>query len=151
MSWTGRRLAGLAAVVFLVVGCNESTAPEFNLAVVNVTDDFAAQSANVLNGNLDQEYTWQNTGTRANVTDATVISSGVARVVIRDAANVIVYDKALTPNSPAPTVTRVAGAAEFDSEPASAEATQVGTAGSWRIEILLSGFSGTLNVRIQKL
>lgn len=153
MSWTGRTFAGLAAVVFLAVGCNESTAPEFNVTVTNNPDDFVAQSVNVINGNLDQEYTWQNSGTRANVTDATIVNGGVARVVIRDAANVIVYDKAVTPNSPAPTQTRVAGAGEFEGEPASVtiEATQAGVAGAWRIEILLSGFSGSLNLRIQKL
>lgn len=153
MSWTGRTLARLAAVVFLAVGCNESTAPELSLTVTNNPDDFVAQSANVLNGNLDQEYTWQNSGTRANVTNATVISGGIARVVIRDAANVVVYDKALTPTSSEPTLTRVAGVRAFDSEPASTviEATQAGVAGAWRVEILLSGFSGNLNLRLQKL
>lgn len=151
MSWNRRTLAGVAAVVLLAVACNESTAPEFNLAVVNNPDSFAAQSASVINGNADQEFTWQNTGTRANVTDATVINGGVSRVVIKDAANVIVYDKSLTPNSPAPTQTRFAGASEFESQPASAEATQAGVAGTWRIEILLSGFSGTFNLLVQKL
>ncbi|HEX6250312.1 MAG TPA: hypothetical protein VFZ56_02630 [Gemmatimonadaceae bacterium] len=151
--WTGRTLVAVAAMIFLVAGCNESTAPEFSLAVVNTTDDFAAQSANVFNGNLDQEFTWQNTGTRANVTDATTINGGVARIVIRDAANVVVYDKALTPESPAPVQPVIAGVAGFDGEPASAAIgpTQAGVAGAWRIEILLSGFSGTLNVRVQKL
>ena len=151
-SLTGRTLVAVAAVIFLA-GCNESTAPEFSLAVVNTTDDFAAQSANVINGNLDQEFTWQNTGTRANVTDATTINGGVARVVIRDAANVVVYDKALTFASPPPLQAGAPGASELDGEPASAviESTQAGVAGAWHIEILLSGFSGTLNVRVQKL
>lgn len=151
MSWTGRTLVGLAALVFLAVGCNESTAPEIRLTVTNNPDDFAAQSVNVLNGNLDQEYTWQNSGTRANVTNATVVSGGIARVVIRDAANVIVYDKALTPTSSEPILTQVAGASDFESQSASAESTQAGVAGTWRIEILLSGFSGTFNLLVQKL
>lgn len=151
MPWTGRTLVGLAALVFLAVGCNESTAPEISLTVTNNPDDFAAQSVNVLNGNLDQEYTWQNSGTRANVTNATVVSGGIARVVIRDAANVVVYDKALTPTSSEPILTRVAGASGFESQPASAESTQAGVAGTWRIEILLSGFSGTFNLLVQKL
>ena len=131
MSRIGRTLAGIAAMVFLVAGCNESTATEFDLTVTNNPDNFVAQSVTVLNESLDREYTWQNSGTRANVTHATIAENGVARIVIRDAANVIVYDKSLTSTL--------------------VEATQVGVAGSWRIEILLSGFSGSVNVRVQKL
>lgn len=126
-----RTLTRMAAVVLLTAACNESTAPGFDLTVTNNPDNFVAQSVSVLNESLDREYTWQNSGTRANVTHATITENGVARIVIRDAANVIVYDKSLTS--------------------ALVEATQPGVAGAWRIEILLSGFSGSVNVRVQKL
>jgi hypothetical protein len=140
-------------MVFLVAGCNESTAPEFDLTVANNPDDFVAQSASVVGGTLDREYTWQNSGTRANVTDVTIINGGVARVVIRDAANVVVYDRAVTYAPGEPTQARVAGSVRLADLPISEVSgpTQVGVAGAWRIEILLSGFSGSLNVRVQKL
>lgn len=126
-----RVLAGAVAVVLIAAACNESTAPGFDLAVINSPDDFIAQSGTVTLESLDREYTWQNSGTRATVTHATTVDGGIARIVIRDASNVIVYDNAL-----------LSGASEQ---------TQAGTSGAWRIEILLSGFSGAVNVRVQKL
>jgi hypothetical protein len=126
-----RTLTGVIAVVMLAAACSESTAPTFELAVSNNPDDFIAQSGTVLNESLDREYTWQNSGTRATVTHATTLDGGIARIVIRDASNFIVYDSALLA--------------------AASEQTQAGAAGSWRIEILLSAFSGSVNVRVQML
>lgn len=123
--------AGVVAVVLFTAACNESTAPEFDLAVINSPDDFIAQSGNVLNVSVDREYTWQNSGTRATIIHATTVDGGIARVVVRDAANAVVYDHSL-----------LSGVSDE---------TQVGVAGTWRIEILLSGFSGSMNVRVQKL
>ena len=125
-------LASAAVAVLITAACNESTAPGFELMVTNNPDDFIAQSpGTVLNESLDREYTWQNSGTRATVTHGTIVDAGIARIVIRDAAGAIVYDRSLTFGM--------------------SEATQVGVTGAWRIEVLLSGFSGTFNVRAQKL
>jgi hypothetical protein len=123
--------AGAVAVIVIMAACNESTAPAFELTVSNNPDDFIAQSVSVLNESLDREYAWQNSGTRATVTHATTVDGGIARIVIRDAANVVVYDRNLLSGL--------------------SEQTQVGTTGAWHIEILLSGFSGAVNVRVQTL
>lgn len=124
-------LASAAVIVLIAVACNESTAPTFELAVTNNPDDFLAQSVTVLNASLDREYTWQNSGTRATITHGTVVDNGAARIGIKDAVGATIYDRALTFGM--------------------SEQTQVGAAGAWRIEILLAGFSGTGNVRVQKL
>lgn len=126
-----RLLAGVVAVVLVAAACNESTAPGFDLAVINSPDDFMAQSGTVLLESLDREYTWQNSGTRATVTHGTTVDGGIARIVIRDASNATVYDSALLSGE--------------------SEQTQAGTAGAWHIEILLTAFSGSVNVRVQKL
>ena len=58
------------------------------------------------------------------------ISSGSARLTLRDAAGTQVYTRTLT-------------------ETGTFSSTS-GTSGNWRIEVLLDGVTGTLNFRVQK-
>jgi hypothetical protein len=76
-------------------------------------------------------YSWSNSGTRATINQSTVTTAGSARFIVRDAAGVVVYDKVLAPSLNEPTT--------------------AGTAGMWTIQLQLTGYSGTLNVRSEKL
>jgi hypothetical protein len=112
-----------------VIACNNSLAP-FQPEVANLTDNFQLQATNVRNLTTVLDYTWQNTGTSANVNQATVASTGTATLTMQDAQSTQVYTKDLTANG------------TFQ--------TTAGTAGAWKIHVVLTNFSGTLNFRAQK-
>ncbi len=82
------------------------------------------------NRSVTLNYTWSNTGTQATVNHSTTTTAGSARLVIRDSANTLVYDETLVPSLNEPTL--------------------AGVAGNWTIQLILSGYSGTLNFRAQK-
>lgn len=122
-------VAGLAFAAMATLACNDSLAP-FQPEIANLTDNFQLQATNVQNVTTTLEYTWQNTGTTANVNQATVLSVGTATITIFDGQNVQVYTKDLTANG------------TFQ--------TTAGTAGAWKIRVVLSNATGTLNFRAQK-
>ena len=117
-------------IVLSIGGCDDSLAP-FQPEIASVTDNFQLQATGVTNLTSTFTYAWQNTGARATVNHSTVTTVGTARVTIRDAAGIVVYDKALAPSLNEP--------------------TGVGTPGAWKIELRLDNYSGTLNFRAQKL
>ena len=124
-------------VVFLLLciaaGCsqrNSLTNPAFQPQIVNQTDNFSLQATNVTNVTQTLNYTWQNTGTSANVNQATQLTAGSATLVILDAGGQQVYTNSLTANGTFPTTT--------------------GTTGGWTVRLILSGVSGTINFRAQK-
>jgi hypothetical protein len=117
--------------VVLLAACSDTAGPTFSPVVTNATDDFQFQATGVTGTTLETVYTWQNTGTAATVTHATLAGNGFARVLLFDGAGTLVYDATL--------------------QPTGSVATAVGVAGSWKIELILTGFSGTLNFRVQKL
>ena len=113
--------------------CSDSTAPllPFQPQINSVQDNFQLQATEVTGVSATQTWSWSNTGTRATVNHSTTTSVGTARVVIRDAAGAVVYDKALLPSLNEPTA--------------------AGAAGTWKVQVTLSSYSGTLNFRAQKL
>ena len=111
------------------IACNDSLAP-FQPEIANLPDNFQAQATGVQNVTSNLEYTWQNSGTTANVNQATVISGGAATLTVLDAQSVQVYTKDLGANG------------TFQ--------TSAGTAGAWKVRVALVNFSGTLNFRLQK-
>jgi len=72
----------------------------------------------------------QNTGTMADVNQATSPSGGSATLTIRDADGTQVYSRGLSDNG------------TFQ--------TNTGSSGDWTIVIELSGADGTFNFRVQK-
>ncbi|MEK6598430.1 MAG: hypothetical protein AABY91_08865, partial [Gemmatimonadota bacterium] len=76
-------------------------------------------------------YPWVNSGTRATINHSTTTTAGSTLLVIKDAAGATVYSKALSPSLNEPTT--------------------AGQAGTWSIQLTLTNYSGTLNVRVQKL
>jgi len=127
-------LAGTAAtlLVLLAAGCSSDNVlgPDNQLEVTNNTDTFQAQTSNMVDITQTLTYTWQNTGTTANVDQSGAITGGGGTLLILDADGSQVYSRSLTE-----TGTFV---------------TTAGTTGAWTIEVALSGTSGTLNFRVQK-
>ena len=119
------------AAVATLAACSDDPLSPFQPEVSNAAENFQLQATGVTNVTATRTYTWQNTGTRATVNHATTLSAGTIRLTIRDAAGVVVYDKALLPSLN--------------------EATSVGAAGSWTIVLTMTDYSGTINFRAQKL
>ena len=118
----------------LQLGCAEInvTGPrvEIEPGVVNTTDSFVFQAAGLQNVTQTTEYVWQNTGTVANVTQNSNITSGTATLRIRDSAGAQVYSNTLAATG---TV-----------------ATSAGTSGNWTIEVVLTNVTGTVSFTVQK-
>ncbi|HEU4997279.1 MAG TPA: hypothetical protein VFT29_20825 [Gemmatimonadaceae bacterium] len=115
--------------IFAVLACSDSLAP-FQPEIANATDSFQLQATGVRSVTNTFEYTWQNTGTTANVNQATVVIAGTATLTILDAQGQQVYAKDLAQNG------------TFQ--------TSAGNAGAWKIRMALTNYSGTLNFRVQK-
>ena len=127
MSSSNRTL--LPLVIFALIACNDSLAP-FQPEITNATDNFQLQATDVTNLTNTFDFTWQNTGTMANVNQATTIAAGSATLTIFDAQNVQVYTRNLADNG------------TFQ--------TAAGSTGAWMIRMVLTNYSGTLNFRVQK-
>lgn len=125
----GMTFLGLAATLALT-GCSDPLAP-FQPEITSATDNFQLQATGVTSVSSTLTYSWANTGSRATINHSTTTTAGSAQLTIRDAAGTVVYDKALVPSLNEPTA--------------------AGTAGNWTIQLRLTGYSGTLNFRAQKL
>lgn len=113
-------LAGLP-----LVGCNDDPFAPYEPEIANVADSFSLQATGVEGVSLTRDYAWQNTGTTANVNQATTVTKGTATLRILDDAGVQVYSKNLATNGTA--------------------TTSAGQAGMWTIRIILTDYSGTVN------
>jgi hypothetical protein len=122
--------AGLLAVV-LLAGCgSDPVQPLLEPQIVNETDTFQFQATT--NGQTTQsfQYSWQNTGTSANVDQSTVLDYGGAVVTITDADGTQVYSRDLAQDG--------------------SFSTSQGVAGSWTIRVALTKAVGGLNFRAEK-
>jgi len=127
-----RRTVSLTAALLMAgAACGSDPLAPFQPEVTNASDNFQLQATGVTSVTHTRTDTWQNSGTRATVNHSTTTVAGVTRLIIRDAAGTVVYDKALMPSLNEPTAT--------------------GLAGNWQIELTLTSYSGALNFRVQKL
>ena len=121
--------AGLLGLA--VTGCGSSpTGPGIQPQITNSPDNFQYQATSVTNYTGTLSYTWQNSGTLANVNQATTVTAGTATLVILDGNGTQVYSRSLADNG--------------------TFATASGVAGAWTIRIVYSGASATVNFRAQK-
>jgi hypothetical protein len=120
----------VVVTVAVVAGCSSPTSPGVHPEITNVTDNFQYQVTGVRNYTHEATYAWQNTGTMANVNQATAVTGGSAMLVLLDADGVVVYSRSLAENG-----TLVSA---------------VGVAGSWTIRVTYSAANATVNFRVQK-
>lgn len=126
------RSVGLALILGAAPGaCSSEPLAPFQPEVASATDNFQLQATSVQGVTSTRTWSWNNTGTRATINHSTTTTAGTALLTIRDGAGTTVYTKALSPSLN--------------------EATAVGTTGTWTIVLTLTGYSGTLNFRAQKL
>lgn len=125
----GRRPWRLAALL-LVAACGDDPLAPFQPEIANTRDSFQFQVTALRDVTATREYEWEHTGTVANVNQATSLSAGTARLVIRDAQGTEVYRRSLTDNG------------TFQ--------TSAGTAGRWRIRVEIAEASGAVNFRVQR-
>ncbi|MEK7380990.1 MAG: hypothetical protein AAB075_08275 [Gemmatimonadota bacterium] len=121
-----------AVVAFGVLSaCAGDSLGPFQPEISNAADNFQLQATNVSNVTTTLTYPWVNSGTRATINHSTTTTAGSTLLVIKDAAGATVYSKALSPSLNEPTT--------------------AGQAGTWSVQLTLTNYSGTLNVRVQKL
>jgi hypothetical protein len=136
-----RRFAAVL-VVLMSVACSDSasqvgpsgggtgTGTGSDPLIANSTDDFRWQLSGANNFSTNGGYRWQNTGSAARVSVSNSISSGSGTMVVLDNQGRTVWSGSLRDNG------------SFTSA--------AGDAGDWRIEVLPSGVTGNLDLRVQK-
>jgi len=126
-----RRAVWILALV--ATSCGDSAnpiGPSNQPEIVNNRDSFQFQASNLSRTTQTLSYTWENTGTSANVNQSGQISSGTATLTIRSPSGAEVYSRDLSMTG--------------------TFATSTGSPGNWRIEVRLDNVTGTLNFRVQK-
>ena len=132
-----RRMRGFGWIVMAMAalappacsGSGDVLAP-YQPQIANVTDNFQFQVTGLSGVTVAREYTWTNTGQKADVNQATQLNGGNAVLTVRDAALTQVYSQSLAANGTFQTLT--------------------GTPGTWRIRVELANATGTVNFRVQK-
>ncbi len=123
----------LPVLVLLAAGCGGRQVGIMNPIqpqIVNQTDSFSFQAPNVTNTTQTFQYTWQNTGTTADVNQSSQITSGLGTLMVMDSMGQQLYLEPLSVN----------GTFLISS----------GTAGAWTIQVVLSNVEGTLNFSVQR-
>ena len=124
-----RRLAGVVSLVWLAA-CSDAMGPGVEPEIRNIADNFEFQVSQLSNYSGVLEYTWSNSGTQANVNQATELSAGSAHLRLLSPQGNLLYSRELAENG------------TFGTE--SAEP------GSWRVRVEFTGASGHINFRVQK-
>lgn len=120
-----RAVAFTALVLVAACGDGPTAPPGIQPQITNLTDAFSYQVSAVQNASGTYNYTWQNTGTLAQISHASDAgASGTATVVVRDAAGTQVYSGQLVSSG----------------QPVSSPA---GIAGAWTISVVYSDYSNT--------
>lgn len=119
-------------LALLVAGCDGDNliGPDNALEVNNATDTFQWQVSALSSVTQTLTYTWENTGTTANVNQSASLTAGSAMLRVADAQGVEVYARSLGENG------------TFQ--------TSEGSEGSWTVTVKLSEANGTFNFRLEK-
>jgi len=123
----------LIAAIALASACGDSTGPlaPFEPQIANTQDDFQFQASGVTNVTWTFNYTWSNTGDSATVNQSTTTTGGSAVLkVFNQAGTVELYSQDLSSNGTFGMTKSVAG--------------------NWRIRVIFTNYSGTVNFRVQK-
>jgi hypothetical protein len=125
-------LAVIAGSITWLGACSDSpTGPGIQPQIINQPDNFEYQVSDVQGFTGTLSYSWQNTGTQANVNQATTVSGGSITLVIRDASGTQIYSRSLADNG--------------------TFVTAAGQAGTWTVRVVYSGaVAPVVNFRAQK-
>jgi len=126
-------LASAAAIGLLAVaacGSDNVLGPDNQVQVSNNADTFEWQASSMDNVSQTLSYDWTMTGTTADVNQSSAVTGGSATLTVTDDAGTVVYTANLSQNG---TFT-----------------TDAGVAGTWTVEVRLSGTSGMVNFRLEK-
>lgn len=104
--------------------------PDNQPQVSNLVNTFEWQVSGLDNVSQTLTYIWTDTGTSADVNQASALTDGSATLAIMDATGVEVYSGSLGENG------------TFQ--------TSAGTTGDWTIRVTLTHASGNLNFRVEK-
>lgn len=104
--------------------------PDNQVEIVNQTDTFEWQATAMQNITQTLIYSWQNTGTTANVNISSSVSAGQAVLEVRDALGTTIFGRSL------------AGDGTFT--------TPEAASGTWSIVVRLDGVDGAINFRLEK-
>ena len=129
---TMRRLGWAAvAAAALVAGCARGgdVMARFQPRIANAADNFQFQVGGLNGVSTTREYTWTNTGQKAEVLQGTQLTGGRAAVTVYDAALTQVYAGDLSAGGSSETIT--------------------GQAGAWRIRVELTDAAGTVNFGVK--
>jgi len=126
------KYVSILGAFLLLISCSEDNTlnPQFEPEITNNTDSFEFQATGVNNVSQTLIYTWKNTGTQANINQASNITSGSAILKIEDVNGDFVYQKNLNENGSFTSV--------------------FGFSGDWKITVTLSKMSGDINFRVEK-
>ncbi len=132
MNQTNVCLVGVFLLLSILglVACNDSTGPGIEPEITNAADQFEYQVSSIQNYTGTISYTWQITGTAADVNLANAVTSGSATITILDNAGTEVFTASFAENG--------------------TQETDEGTAGSWTITIVYTSYTGDVNFRVQK-
>ena len=124
------RLCALVAFA-LLASCDTRvpTAPPFDTQVINLRNDLALQITGLEDATSDLEYTWQNDGTAASVTQSPTLLTGTALLFVLDGAGVQVYQRSLAENG---TFT-----------------TTAGVPGNWTVRVRFTEANGSVTFRLK--
>lgn len=121
----------VALGAFVATGCSDSpVSPGVNPEVANLTDTFQFQVTSMANYTQTLSYSWENTGTVANVDQSCAITDGSGTLVLLDANGTQVYSRNLNLGGSMSSTT--------------------GVAGTWTIRVSFTNTDGTINFRAQK-
>ena len=124
------RHGAVVLLATLLAACDP--AASFEPQVNSDSRRFALAAANVTSVTSSFTFDWVNPATSAIVRDSTTTTSeGCASVRIYDATGTLVYSMALLPRFIRQTAT--------------------GVAGTWTIEVTMTGYSGTVNFRLEPM
>ncbi len=128
-------MVALPAAAGVMAACSSTASgligPSNQLQVTDTTNNFQFQVSALTGVTQTLKYNWLNTGDSASVNQASTLTGGTATLTIQDSTGTQLYSASLTNNGTFKTLK--------------------GHAGTWQIQVAISGASGTLNFRVQKM
>lgn len=123
------KIYALGMLLLSLFGC-EKNGTGFEPEIINQEDNSSFQVTDAVDVTEILEYTWANTGTKASITQSTDLQGGTIVLKVYDADDTQVYSNSIDNNG------------TFQ--------TSTGTPGTWRIEVTLTNYSGTINFTVQR-